>query len=228
MRDNLRNMEYFDLFVSKQYNRLDMFENKLLEIDKSNKKVRESICNTIFQISVEILIARYSKGDNLAVIKEEYINCIPKFKAAFSEIIDTNSVQFIALGALLNIDLSEDEELLSLIEQYDISYSLVEIFVNKNTYIDVRLYKDIKRFRPWIAELYNKSDEKEAIISKQLSNWYRSQRSSYFFGYDKEEEPLYFGYWALEIAALVKILKIPDNSFKDHKYYPYDLVHFGG
>ncbi|HEM3533727.1 TPA: DUF1911 domain-containing protein [Streptococcus suis] len=39
---------------------------------------------------------------------------------------------------------------------------------------------------------------------------------------------LYFGYWALEIAALVKVLNIPDDSFKNHKYYPYDLVHFGG
>ncbi|MBF0787321.1 MULTISPECIES: PoNe immunity protein domain-containing protein [unclassified Streptococcus] len=228
IRDKLKDNNYFDLYLSNQIEDLAYYEKTLYQIEASKEKVIKSLKNTIFRISVEILIARYSKGDNLAVIKEEYINCIPKFKAAFSEIIDTNSVQFIALGTLLNIDLSEDEELLSLIEQYDISYSLVEIFVNKNTDIDVRLYKDIKRFRPWIAEFYNKPDEREAIISKQLSNWYRSQRSSYFFGYDKEEEPFYFGYWALEIAALVKVLNIPDDSFSDHKYYPYDLVHFGG
>ncbi|WP_428714947.1 PoNe immunity protein domain-containing protein [Streptococcus suis] len=44
----------------------------------------------------------------------------------------------------------------------------------------------------------------------------------------RRKNPLYFGYWALEIAALVKVLNIPDDSFKNHKYYPYDLVHFGG
>lgn len=122
----------------------------------------------------------------------------------------------------------EDKEFLSLLDKFGVSHGIIDIFMNKGDSIDISSYKDIKQFRPWVAELYQKPYERETIISKQLSNWYKSQRSSYFYGYDKEKEPLYFGYWALEVAALVKVLNIPDDSFKDKKYYPYDLVHFGG
>jgi hypothetical protein len=36
----------------------------------------------------------------------------------------------------------------------------------------------------------------------------------------------YFGYWAWEVAAIVKIKGIDDSSLKTHKYYPYDAVHW--
>lgn len=137
-----------------------------------------------------------------------------------------NTLQFIALGVLLNVDLFDDNEFLSLLDKFEVSHGVIDILMNKGNVADVSSYKDIKQFRPWVAELYQNPDEREAIISKQLSNWYKTQRSSYFYGYDKEKEPLYFGYWALEVAALVKVLNIPDDSFKDNKYYPYDLVHF--
>ncbi|WP_418968684.1 PoNe immunity protein domain-containing protein [Alloscardovia omnicolens] len=228
IRDQLKDNSYFDSFISKQYQRLSMFESRLLDNKALNEKVIKNIRYATFNISFQIIVARYSRGDSLTVIKEDYIKSIPKFKAVFSEIIDMNTLQFIALSVLLKVDLFDDKEFLVLLDKFEVSHGVIDILMGKETVTDIGEYKDIKQFRPWIAELYNKPDEREAIISKQLSNWYRSQRSSYFFGYDKEEEPLYFGYWALEIAALVKVLEIPDDSFKDHKYYPYDLVHFGG
>lgn len=226
MRDKLKNNDYFELFVSKQFQRINNFEKKLLDIEAWDEKIIRNIKNAIFKISFEILLAKYSKGEDIALIREDYMNTIPKYKAVFSEIIDVNSLQFIALGVLLNVDLFDDKEFLSLLDKFEVSHGVIDILMNKGNVADVSSYKDIKQFRPWIAELYQNPDEREAIISKQLSNWYRSQRGNYFYGYDKKEEPLYFGYWALEVAALVKVLNIPDDSFKDKKYYPYDLVHF--
>ncbi|MGQ7545963.1 PoNe immunity protein domain-containing protein [Streptococcus suis] len=228
MRDKINDNEYFNCYIDKQKNRLKFYKNKLPEIDTSKEKIMRSMKNAIFTINFEVIVAKYSKGDDLNLIREEYIEAIPTFREAFSDIIDMNTLQFIALSVLLNVDLFDDEEFLALLDKFEVSHGVIEIFRSKEDVIDINSYKDIKQFRPWVAELYQKPEEREAIISKQLSNWYRSQRSSYFYGYDKAKEPLYFGYWALEIATLVKVLNIPDDSFKNHKYYPYDLVHFGG
>jgi hypothetical protein len=35
----------------------------------------------------------------------------------------------------------------------------------------------------------------------------------------------FFGYWAFEAAAVVKMLQIPDSTLLDNPYYPRDLVH---
>lgn len=228
MRDTIKDSEYFKYYLDKQKTRLKFYKSKLPEIDASKEKVMRSMKNAIFTINFEILVARYSKGDDLKLIREEYIKSIPAFKEVFSDVIDMNTLQFIALAVLLNVDLFNDQEFLSLLDKFEVSHGVINIFMNKENITDISSYKDIKQFRPWIAELYQSPDKREAIISKQLSNWYRSQRSSYFYGYDKEKESLYFGYWALEVAALVKVLNIQDDSFKDNKYYPYDLVHFGG
>lgn len=228
MRDQLKNNDYFELFISKQFQRLSNFETRLLDIEALDEKIIKNIKHAIFKISFEILLARYSKGDDLTLLKEDYIKSIPKFKAVFSEIIDVNILQFIALSVLLNVNLFDDKEFLLLLDKFEVSHGVIDILMNKENVADFSSYKDIKQFRPWIEELYQLPDEREIIISNQLSNWYRSQRSNYFYGYDKKKEPLYFGYWALDIAALVKVLNIPDDSFKDHKYYTYDLVHFGG
>ncbi|AUW96716.1 PoNe immunity protein domain-containing protein [Streptococcus pluranimalium] len=228
MRDTIKDSEYFKYYLDKQNTRLTFYKNKLPEIDTSKEKVMRSMKNAIFTINFEILLARYSKGDDLKSIRAEYIKSIPAFKEVFSDIIDMSTLQFIALAVLLDVDLFNDQEFLSLLDKFEVSHGVIDILMHKENISDISRYQDIRRFRPWVAELYQSPDDREAIISKQLSNWYKSQRSSYFYGYDKEKEPLYFGYWALEIAALVKVLNIPDDSFKDNKYYPYDLVHFGG
>jgi len=36
----------------------------------------------------------------------------------------------------------------------------------------------------------------------------------------------YVGFWAWEVALIVKLLGIDDSGFKDSDFYPYDLVHF--
>ena len=57
-----------------------------------------------------------------------------------------------------------------------------------------------------------------------MANWYRFNQGEPWYGsHDKE---FYDGYWAFDVCGLVKILGIDDDVVKDHKYYPYDLVHF--
>ena len=41
-----------------------------------------------------------------------------------------------------------------------------------------------------------------------------------------EQSDAHKGYWAWEVALLVKCFNLDDSEFKDHEFYPHDLVHF--
>lgn len=53
--------------------------------------------------------------------------------------------------------------------------------------------------------------------------WYISHRDSYWFDSHKSKEKLYFGYWAFEVAALMKVMNIDAADLNGAKYFPYDL-----
>ena len=90
-------------------------------------------------------------------------------------------------------------------------------------------------------------DEKKAIknLEKYLANWgklmgtLKGLRSIGLLGTEgaKSNESLianldtiknisYVGFWAWEVAMVVRFFEIDDSSFCDHEFYPKDLAHF--
>lgn len=57
-------------------------------------------------------------------------------------------------------------------------------------------------------------------------NWYQNLKGTGSYNLHKQapEHPTFPGYWAFEVAAVVKIKGLDDSSFRDHKYYPDRLV----
>ena len=57
--------------------------------------------------------------------------------------------------------------------------------------------------------------------------WYKGHDESHWHGtLENDNLSYYFGYWAWEVAAIVKINGIDDTALKNQKYYPYDAVHW--
>ena len=57
--------------------------------------------------------------------------------------------------------------------------------------------------------------------------WYKGHDESHWHGMlENNNLNYYFGYWAWEVAALVKVLNIDDTELKYQKYYTYDAVHW--
>lgn len=67
-------------------------------------------------------------------------------------------------------------------------------------------------------------DSLEAI-QQYLRGWYAGMAGTPWFDTHLNQEPAFFGYWAFELAAVVKVLSITDSSFADNIFYPRDLVH---
>jgi len=71
----------------------------------------------------------------------------------------------------------------------------------------------------------NSNQEAEAIIKEALENYFYT-RENLQTAYESHKTEFYSGYWAWELGALVKIMGLNDSNFKDHDFYPYDLVHW--
>lgn len=58
-----------------------------------------------------------------------------------------------------------------------------------------------------------------------LKTWYAGMGQTPWHDTHLRQDPAFFGYWAFEVAAVVKALNISDQAFSDNIFYPRDLVH---
>ena len=67
--------------------------------------------------------------------------------------------------------------------------------------------------------------EAEAGIKKYLQKWYDLHKDDPWYNTHIRDYG-YSGYWAWEVAAVVKVMQLDDSGFKDDPFYPYDMVHW--
>lgn len=70
-------------------------------------------------------------------------------------------------------------------------------------------------------------DKRSALMAKYMDDWYEaSRREPYYKSHTKGREHNFLGYWAFEAAAVTYVLDIDDSSYRDHEFYPRDLIDF--
>ena len=73
------------------------------------------------------------------------------------------------------------------------------------------------------------TEQQAKLIKKYLKNWRSIHKETNSFGVNAftgiEKTDSYIGFWALEVAAVVKVFDIDDSGFINNEYYPADLVH---
>ena len=82
-----------------------------------------------------------------------------------------------------------------------------------------------------LFKVFNAQPEKRpALMLQYLEDWYEaSRREPYYEQHpraDIDEGFTYYGYWSWEAAAVTWLLDIDDTSYRDHQFYPKDLVDF--
>ncbi|MFV0382148.1 MAG: PoNe immunity protein domain-containing protein, partial [Breznakia sp.] len=66
----------------------------------------------------------------------------------------------------------------------------------------------------------------EKVKKHMEKKWYKANNDAGWYDDHKSPYNIYNGYWAFDIGAIVKKLKLDDSVMKDVDYYPYDLVHY--
>ena len=83
-----------------------------------------------------------------------------------------------------------------------------------------KLYKGLFK----LTQLSDAQAAKKALID-YIGKWYNLNKDAPWYN-NHLKTSSYRGYWAWEVAAVVKILQIDDSDLKDNPYYPYDMVHW--
>ena len=223
MRDKLRNEEYFDTYIEEELEDIQMFKQSLAEGEIEDDRT-DSIKDEILLIKLGVIIAEYSRGDDLEVIKRDFEDMLDLFCESWDGGIYEDNLCFESLAYLLGLDGTKLNKIKVKLMESD-TYDYLIDFVLSGAESDHDGKLSFPRSYRKLADCIIHND-REALI-KYLRGWYRGSRESSWYDTHKiTDDALYYGYWCFEAGAVAKRLGFDDSDLWDEHYYPFDMVHF--
>lgn len=224
MRDSIRTKAYFDEFIAQEKERICKFQDKLNSGSIDDKRV-PLINNKIIYLKTGLIIAKYSRGDSINDIKNEFEELIDMVCEKGDVSIYEDNLCLASLAYLLGVNSDKMMRLRSkLMESETYDYLIDFVFLGSESDIDINkisFQREYKKLTKYI------DDRTKETFLKYLRGWYRSHlHSSWYDSHKNEKFKLYFGYWCFEAGAIAKRLQLDDNDLQNEQYYPYDMVHF--
>ncbi|PEI87016.1 PoNi-like cognate immunity protein [Bacillus toyonensis] len=207
-------------------------KNGIQRYSKDNKSIIEGTYLANFRYEMEDIRAKYSLGEEISVIEEDFHNAIYDLENTGSrEIGYLSLIWMISLGILLETDKKNIERLKKIIDKKNVNDAVIDFLLCASdigyTKMTNRYYKENPYAKTREIIELAQTDKKEA--SKRLQTYMEKEWFKGHYDYEwknAHKEPGYVGYWSFETAALVKILELDDTSLKDNNHYPYDLAHY--
>jgi hypothetical protein len=80
-------------------------------------------------------------------------------------------------------------------------------------------------FAPLLNAITAGDESRDAFVKRYLEDWYKALKPTYWIdSHLKPRSGTFFGYWAVEVAGIVKAFGMDDQAFRDRPYYPRDLL----
>lgn len=230
MRDKLKNIKYFKDFIDEEKNLIFKFRNALRNGEVVKSQI-ENVKDAILRSYYFICISKYSSGDNKQAVKDSLLEAISAFEEGYkfeNAYMDYDQmIWMVCLCVLCNIELEDFKRITKVIKRDNVKDKLLDFIIHSkqadwpiesHSYIQPSPYKYLN------PDNLNNASEIKTYLSKY---WYKGHiDSSWYDSHKNTQVNVYFGYWAWEVAAIVKIKGIDDSSLKDQEYYPYDAVHW--
>lgn len=243
MRDHLcigekcrEGIEYHKEFIAEK--RLDIknldedTKNGIQRKSKDNKSIIEARYLRTFKYEMEDIRAKYSLGDEITTIEEDFYNAINDLENTGTREVGYLSLLWtISLGILLETDKKNIERLSKVVEKKEINDAVIDYLLYASDIGYTKISNNYYKENPYaktreIIELAQ-TDKKEA--SKRLQKYMEKEWFKGHYDYEwknAHKEPGYVGFWSFETAALAKILELDDSSLINNNHYPYDLAHY--
>jgi len=195
--------------------------------------------------------AKYSIGVEIIDLKNDILKAIELSNESwdgFWKLKDKNGNEYeqyilsaydemlwmLSLGYLLDIPNEIFKKLVEVIDRDKVKDNLFEFIIaakiNERQPIKEESYRDyfgIPEAFIKIREAIKETDKTKAekLVKEFITkDWYKNHKDAGWHNSHKSKHNVYFGYWSFETAAVVKIMCLDDNSFKDCQYYPKDLL----
>ncbi|HFK1749890.1 TPA: PoNi-like cognate immunity protein [Bacillus cereus] len=229
-------IEYHKEFIEENREDIKSLEedtkNGIQRYSKDNKSIIEGTYLANFRYEMEDIRAKYSLGEDVSVIEEDFHNAIYDLENTGSrEIGYLSLIWMISLGILLETDKKNIERLKKIVDKKNMNDAVIDFLLCASdigyTKMTNRYYKENPYAKTREIIELAQTDKKEA--SKRLQTYMEKEWFKGHYDYEwknAHKEPGYVGYWSFETAAIVKILELDDTSLKDNNHYPYDLAHY--
>jgi hypothetical protein len=185
----------------------------------------------------KVLELEYSLGKRIDGLVDTYKRSLDHYLKGWNREDPTyeDRIRMIAWGVLLDIPASDFQRLEQYLEQIDrdqpegwypdaLSWYLVTARQGKPSRdLDKTMYPDI--YQPLFDITRLPKAEAEKAVKEYLEQWYELRHETTWYNSHTRDNG-FSGYWAWDVAAVVKLMGLDDSSFKDNPVYPYDIVHW--
>lgn len=220
IRDLTKNEEYYLKYIKTEEKRISDFESILNSLGEEKIEGKRRCLTTIFRMRFNLMIAKYSSGDSIENMTQEY-------RKVIDLAMKVGSLSYFDILTLSSIDILINEsknipKLKEISNQLELTDNFLNYFFNDSEVID-----DDKIFKPYkyLTNVINQSNKREEYLKEYLENkWYTGNEDMYWYGSDKNGSDTFFGYWSFEAAAIAKKLNINIQNLKGTKYFPFELI----
>lgn len=225
MRDTLKDKNYFDLFISEDTARIERFLRKIEAGEVKEERILP-VKRMVHQLKLGILIARYSRGDALELLEEEYLKLVDTWEEVWSPESYNLNLRMISLAVLLGLERERALRIKLMLEKSNINdwlfAFLLDSILEENTSEDNEML--FPESFSTLRKMTDAENKMELVKHYLLKEWYNKDCGCYEA--HKSAQNIYYGYWSFEAGAITKILKVKDDELEGVSYYPYDLVHY--
>ena len=225
MRDQIKDLEYFNEFLQEEQARITRFSDKLANGEVKPER-QLPVKTKIHDLKLGILTARYSRGDELSALEGEYAELLKSWEGVWEPDHYNKNLKMISLGVLFGGDPVLAKAMNAMLKEASIDDWLLSFLLcswmgseMENKGGGLLFPADFSLLQK--AVLAHNGRES---LQKYLSCWYREDCGCYEA--HKSSRKIYYGYWSFEAGAVAKILNIDDAGMERTPYYPYDLVHY--
>ncbi|AVS64769.1 hypothetical protein C8245_02830 [Paracidovorax avenae] len=244
MRDTQKTADYFADNIS--FSTKAMLKRMQDTEQFPNVDGRPGRAHSLLQYALQIVILRYSAGEEIQAIKESALHWIEArelqqrvlaavpptqkdVKAMYERVtLDTvyDALTMMAFGKALHFNASEMKRLINAIGH-----------PGEDALIDegARALGDAQRpvaeackfpkvYDPLLEVWRCDPSERPAKLLAFSKVWKKKIKPIYWSDSLNGEDGAYFGYWCFDVALAAIALDIPDEALRDNPYYPKDLV----
>lgn len=235
MRDKSRCKEYFDSCIRHHSQEAEKLETEINSNTKCLDSWGLSRKNYLLKTKINILVAKYSRGDSLLELKKEFeqlIDCFMMFwsfdeewyhlSSVDSSLDYINDLRFASLAFLLNADMQKKDKIRNKLKEALYYDCFIDSILSDTD--DLPDKESLSEPR-YVMELVCAAEQRNCDpLVEYLQGWYHDFKyDPWYNGHGIFD---YWGKWAFAAAAVAKKFSLNDECLKNDPFYPYDLAHF--
>jgi hypothetical protein len=231
MRDTFKDPAYWT-WATQTYERAIATYERRVAMPTTTPEHRRRLRYVLYKERLELLSACYSRGDSIESLQAAFPDVLHARETYYAEpgheplnlrILDkyVQSLWLLSWAILLQVPFDMAQRVVTSINQPGVDAlfdTLVEHVTPGGARTDGLVHP--KPYAPLYDAIRLTTTNRNQLVTQFLTHYYTSMRTVYWHDLHLLPNVRFFGYWCVELAAVVQITGMDDQAFRDNPYYP--------